>query len=126
MPRSPKPLPVELDPSEHDLDLIELAEQRHALNVLVTEYDWLRAQELAELRGATSVSDIIRSALDRELNDAPERDHLRAVATRRLRDELAVRASRAAIDGLGVKGDTERDDERRGRRDVGGSRKSRR
>lgn len=95
MPRPTKQLPVDLDLDENELDLRELAEERHALNVLVPEFDWLRAQELAEIRGDDSVSDVIRRALSRELNDAREAEHLRIEATNRLKFERDRRQRKA-------------------------------
>jgi len=91
MPRAPKPLSTDLDPAEHSLELLELAETRHPLNVQIPEYDWRRAPELAIARGDESVSDVVRRALRRELDDAPEAERIRREAETGLRLEIERR-----------------------------------
>jgi len=55
----------------------EIAKERHALNVLVPELDWLRSQELIGLQaGIDSVSDVVRAALKAYLDNHELTDHL--------------------------------------------------
>lgn len=68
------------------------ANKRHPLNALISEYDWQRSQEAARLAGFTSVSDIVRTALDEFLSNHERAGHLHRIAEMTL--ELEVKADK--------------------------------
>lgn len=84
---------IELD----DKSISELANEKHPLNVLVSEYDWQRSLEAARLENGASVSDVVRRALDRYLEQHPAAAHIRSVAEMALDFEVRVRESRNSL-----------------------------
>ncbi len=53
-----------------------LAGNKHALNVSVCEFDFQRARELAALEGYNGVSEIVRLALAKALDEHPQADKI--------------------------------------------------
>lgn len=77
-----------------DPEIIELALTRHALNVLILEFDWQRAIEAVRVDDVDSVSDIVRYALAKYLDEHPRADLLRDFAQDALKFELSRRKRR--------------------------------
>jgi Arc/MetJ-type ribon-helix-helix transcriptional regulator len=71
-----------------DQEVQDLASQRHALNVLITEYDWQRALEAVRLEGLDSVSDVVRRALRKYLDEHPAAELFDEAALHSLKFEL--------------------------------------
>jgi len=71
-------------------DVIELGVQDHNTNTMVTQWDWLRAKDLAEVRGC-SVSDIVRTAIQSTFDSLPaaELEGLNGLAVARLEHQVA-------------------------------------
>ena len=89
MPKKPQ-IQAEL-PSGVPEDLVSIATQPHALNALVSELDWRRAQEAAQFAQAeqgiyVSVGDIVRCALSSYLDNHPSAESLLKLATISLRN----------------------------------------
>ena len=94
MPRAPKPLPAQLDPEIHSRELMDLAEERHPLNVQINEFDWRCLQEIAIRRGEEFVSEVVRRAIRREIDEAQDVEQVRQRAIRDLEYELERRDQR--------------------------------
>src|SRR5262245_62146049 len=80
-----------------DATVEDLANNRHALNVLISERDWLRAQEAARADGEVSVSDIVRRALAAYLDSHPLASQFNEMAEIALQLELQLQQTRASL-----------------------------
>jgi hypothetical protein len=80
-----------------DPELVELAEERHNLNVMVTTETWEMLREAAELQLLDSVSDLVRGLIDDYLEEHENRGHLEEVTMQHLREELDRRRKRSRI-----------------------------
>ena len=58
-----------------------IASSSHAVNYMITEWDWLRIQEYAVANDLSSVSEALRHALSDFLDKADIRDRLNSEAT---------------------------------------------
>lgn len=67
-------------PEFSSANVAERAKQPHALNVLISEYDWQRLREVAHIDGMSSASAVARYALVAYLDELPHSEHLAGVA----------------------------------------------
>lgn len=81
-------------PDDLGEELAALALDRHALNVLIRNYDWYRALEVVDLEGLESVSQVVRRALETYLDTHPARDVLQENAVNALTSEIARKHKR--------------------------------
>jgi Arc/MetJ-type ribon-helix-helix transcriptional regulator len=96
--RRPKQLPVSGLAAELPDDLQKLASRKHAINVVITEMDWLLATHEARSQEEESVSDVVRRALRALLDSSPHRDFNHEDAVRDLEHQAEferVREQRA-------------------------------
>ena len=92
----PKKISARIEPGiTADPELSELAEERHNLNVMVTTADWERLKEAAFFERVNSVSDLLRSLIDKFLGEHPQSAHFDDVAMMAMREELERRRKRS-------------------------------
>lgn len=74
-----------------------IAAERHALNVLIAEGDWRGASEIARLDARESVSDVVRSALRRYIEQHPLEPGIRKMVEESLEFEHRTRERRRDV-----------------------------